>query len=75
MNGPLTIDDVFDAYFDCRRTKRNSINQLRFEENLETNLVELFRDLKSGKGRSFLVRSRKAAWTSAPTPLCGFGRI
>ena len=44
----LTIEDVFDAYFDCRRTKRNSINQLRFEENLETNLVELFRDLKSG---------------------------
>ncbi len=44
----LAIEDVFDAYFDCRRTKRNSINQLRFEENLETNLVELFRDLKSG---------------------------
>lgn len=44
----LTIEDVFDAYFDCRRTKRNSINQLRFEENLETNLVALFRDLKSG---------------------------
>lgn len=44
----LTIEDVFDAYFDCRRTKRNSINQLRFEENLETNLVTLYRELKSG---------------------------
>jgi hypothetical protein len=31
----LTIDAVFDAYFDCRRTKRNSINQLRFEIDLE----------------------------------------
>lgn len=51
----LTIEDVFDAYFDCRRTKRNSINQLRFEENLETNLVTLYRELKSGEykvGRS-----------------------
>jgi hypothetical protein len=46
--GGLTIEDVFDAYFDCRRTKRNSINQLRFEENLETNLVALYQDLKSG---------------------------
>lgn len=44
----VTIEDVFDAYFDCRRTKRNSINQLRFEENLESNLVTLYRDLKSG---------------------------
>jgi hypothetical protein len=34
----LTIDMVFDACFDCRRHKRNSINQLRFEADLETNL-------------------------------------
>ena len=34
----LTIEAVFDAYFDCRRTKRNSINQLRFEVDLESNL-------------------------------------
>jgi hypothetical protein len=51
----LTIEAVFDAYFDCRRTKRNSINQLRFEADLETNLVALYRDLASGNykiGRS-----------------------
>jgi len=35
----LTLEAVFDAYFDCRRTKRNSINQLRFEADLESNLV------------------------------------
>lgn len=46
--GELTIEDVFDAYFDCRKCKRNSINQLRFEANLESNLVSLYRDLKSG---------------------------
>jgi RNA-directed DNA polymerase len=51
----LTLEAVFDAYFDCRRTKRNSINQLRFEADLETNLVALHRDLASGNyqiGRS-----------------------
>jgi hypothetical protein len=44
----LTIDAVFNAYFDCRRTKRNSINQLRFEIDLEKNLGALHRDLCSG---------------------------
>lgn len=51
----LTIEAVFDAYFDCRKEKRNSINQLRFEANLERNLVELFDDLENGQykiGRS-----------------------
>lgn len=51
----LRIDDVFDAYFDCGKGKRNAINQLRFEADLESNLVSLYRDLKSGNykiGRS-----------------------
>jgi len=60
----LTIEAVFDAYFDCRRHKRNSINQLRFEADLETNLVRLYRDLRAGDykiGRSiaFVVRYPK----------------
>jgi len=51
----LTIEAVFDAYFDCRKAKRNSINQLRFEVDLEKNLVALYRQLRSGEykiGRS-----------------------
>ena len=44
----LTLEAVFDAYFDCRRTKRNSINQLRFEADLESNLVALYRELADG---------------------------
>lgn len=48
MDAELTLDAVFDAYFDCRRNKRNSINQLRFEAGLEPNLVALYRDLRSG---------------------------
>ena len=44
----LTIDAVFNAYFDCRKSKRNSINQLRFEVDLEPNLVGLYNQLRSG---------------------------
>lgn len=51
----LTIDAVFNAYFDCRKAKRNSVNQLRFEVDLEPNLVELYNQLRNGEykiGRS-----------------------
>ena len=48
MDSGLTIEGVFNAYFDCRRAKRNTINQLRFEVDLEKNLVALHRDLCSG---------------------------
>ena len=60
----LTLEAVFDAYFACRKHKRNSINQLRFEADLETNLVALHRDLSEGRyqiGRSiaFVIRHPK----------------
>lgn len=47
----LTLETVFDAYFDCRKHKRNSINQLRFEADLELNLVALHRELSDGSYR------------------------
>jgi len=47
----LTIDAVFDAYFECRKGKRNTHNQLAFEIALESNLVKLWRDLESGQYR------------------------
>lgn len=43
---PPTIEDVFCAYYDCRRNKRNSWNALAFEENLERNLMQLYRELQ-----------------------------
>lgn len=55
LEAQLTLDAVFDAYFDCRRHKRNSLNQLRFEADLESNLVTLYRELRDGSyeiGRS-----------------------
>ncbi len=47
----LTLEAVFDAYFDCRKHKRNSMNQLRFEVDLESNLVALYRELAGGEYR------------------------
>lgn len=60
----LTLESVFDAYFDCRKHKRNSINQLAFEADLESNLVDLYRELMEGRyevGRSiaFVIRYPK----------------
>jgi RNA-directed DNA polymerase len=51
----LTVSELFQAYYDCRKTKRNTWNALRFEENLERNLMRLYRELVSGEylpGRS-----------------------
>jgi len=43
---PPTVGDVFHAYYDCRREKRNSWSALRFEERLERNLMQLHRELR-----------------------------
>lgn len=49
------IEDIFRAYLEARAGKRNSVNQLRFELNLEENLVELYHEIKERRyqvGRS-----------------------
>ena len=43
--------DLVEAYFDCRRTKRNSVSALAFEECLERNLRDLYDDLADGSYR------------------------
>ena len=42
---PLLLD-VFHAYYDARRHKRNTHSQLEFEFNLEENLVKLYEELR-----------------------------
>lgn len=54
------IEDIFKAYFDARSGKRNSVNQLRFELNLEENLVALYQEIKErryqiGRSMCFMV--------------------
>jgi retron-type reverse transcriptase len=41
----LSIVDVFQAYFDARKNKRNTINALVFEKHLEANLFALANEI------------------------------
>lgn len=42
------LEDLFKAYFDARKNKRNTINALAFEKNFEENLFKLFDDIITG---------------------------
>lgn len=39
------LTDLFQAYFDARKNKRNTINALHFEKNFESNLFTLFNEI------------------------------
>lgn len=48
-------EEIFQAYFDCRRNKRNTINALAFETNFEHHLFQLKEEILNGSyqpGRS-----------------------
>lgn len=44
LNKPL-LYDLFKAYYDARKNKRNTMNQLDFEINLESNIINLYEEL------------------------------
>lgn len=53
-------EEIFIAYYACRKNKRNTLNALRFEKHFEHNLFALFEDIKSntyypGKSIAFIV--------------------
>ena len=48
MNCDLTLLEVFQAYYDCRKHKRNTFNAILFEQNLERNLMNLYGELLDG---------------------------
>ncbi|MFH0702795.1 MAG: RNA-directed DNA polymerase [bacterium] len=43
----ITLLSLFNAYFDCRRHKRNTLNALDFEFDFERKILELYNDLKN----------------------------
>lgn len=47
----VSFEELVAAYFDCRRTKRNSKNALEFEQRLERNLDRLYGELIDGSYR------------------------
>lgn len=62
---PYPFSDLVQAYYDCRRSKRNSASALAFEADLERNITQLHDDLLAGTyrpGRSicFVVTRPKA---------------
>ncbi|KKO71807.1 RNA-directed DNA polymerase [Kerstersia gyiorum] len=48
MDTGYSFELLVQAYFDCRRHKRNTASALRFEQNLERNLLVLHDDLTTG---------------------------
>lgn len=45
------MEDVFEAYFECRKKKRNTCNALAFESDYERRCVELWREINAGTYR------------------------
>lgn len=51
----FSFEKIYQAYLSCRKTKRKTINALKFEWDLEKNLFQLYRELEMKKykpGRS-----------------------
>lgn len=47
-NATPTFAMLVQAYFDCRKHKRNTASALDFEQNLERNLAQLYHELMDG---------------------------
>ena len=47
-SSPASFEALAQAYFDCRKHKRNTPSALAFEQNLERNLFQLHEELQSG---------------------------
>ncbi|MBC8213354.1 MAG: group II intron reverse transcriptase domain-containing protein [Candidatus Marinimicrobia bacterium] len=48
QNNEKLLEDVFQAYFDARKNKRNTVNALAFEQHFETELFKLYDEIISG---------------------------
>ncbi|WP_447590088.1 RNA-directed DNA polymerase [Aquipseudomonas campi] len=48
---PFTFEELTQAYYDCRRSKRNTNSARQFEQDMELNLLELYEQLLAGTYR------------------------
>ena len=48
LNEDKILTDLFQAYFDARKNKRNTINALGFEKHFEVNIFKLYEEILSG---------------------------
>ncbi len=61
----LTLEDVFQAYFECRRNKRRTLSSLNFEMNYEQNLIQLWKDITQ---RRYQIADSNAFIVKYPVP-------
>lgn len=47
----IELEEIFEAYFSCRKNKRNTMNALAFEVDYEKKLVELHEEINEGRYR------------------------
>lgn len=57
----IKLEDIFTAYYDCRKNKRNTLSALDFEIDYTTKLTALWREInegsyKIGKSIAFIVK-------------------
>ncbi len=60
MTSQKLLEDLLQAYYDARRNKRNTINQLKFEMTMEERLVKLHSEIanrtyKIGRSVAFII--------------------
>lgn len=61
----IPLEDVFAAYYDCRRNKRRTLNAVQFETDYEVGCVKLWRELNErtyeiGRSITFVVTRPKS---------------
>ena len=44
----IQLEELFEAYFDCRKNKRNTANASAFEIDYENKLVKLYEEINNG---------------------------
>lgn len=60
----ISLQEIYNAYFQCRKNKRKTINQIEFERNYEHNCIQLWKDInnrsyKIGQSICFIVTRPK----------------
>lgn len=53
----LSLEDIFIAYYDCRRNKRNTTGALEFELHYETECIQLYEEIMN---RQYTLRPNTA---------------
>jgi hypothetical protein len=71
----FTFQNIYKAYTQCRKNKTNTINALKFEQNILENLWELYNMLNAkqytiGKSLCFLTSSPKLRKTKRQNESC-----